>query len=104
MPVSDVKQAEQDWERIGFVPAEEGDEPYPHIGLTSDSLNVALLRTGLLNRPALMFADADMPARIARLKDAGFEMARRPPGGLDPARHAFLIAPEGTALLLTTAE
>ena len=30
------KQAEQDWERLGFVPAEEGDEPYPHIGLTSD--------------------------------------------------------------------
>ena len=104
LPVSDVKQAEQDWERIGFVPAEEGDEPYPHIGLTSDSLNVALLGTGLLNRPALMFADADMPARIARLKDAGFEMAHRPPGGLDPARHVLLIAPEGTQLLLTTAE
>lgn len=104
LPVSDVKSAEQDWERVGFVPAEEGDEPYPHIGLTSDSLNVALLGTGLLNRPALMFADAEMPARIARLKDAGFEMARRPPGNLDPARHALLIAPEGTQLLLTTAE
>jgi hypothetical protein len=51
-----------------------------------------------------MFADAGMPARIERLKDAGFEMARRPPGGLDPARHALLIAPEGTALLLTTAD
>jgi hypothetical protein len=31
-------------------------------------------------------------------------MARRPPGNLDPARHALLFAPEGTALLLTTAE
>ena len=104
LPVPDVKQAEQDWERLGFVPAEEGDEPYPHIGLTSDSLNVALLRTGMLNRPALMFADAEMPARIAALTGAGFEMARRPPGGLDPTRHALLIAPEGTQLLLTTTE
>lgn len=104
LPVPDVKLAGQDWERIGFIPAEEGDEPYPHIGLTSDSLNVALLRTGMLNRPALMFADAQMPARIAALTQAGFEMARRPPGNLDPTRHALLIAPEGTQLLLTTAE
>jgi len=104
LPVGDVKEAEREWERIGFVPAEEGDDPYPHIGLTSDSLNVALLRTGTLNRPALMFADVEMPRRIADLVDAGFEMARRPPGGLDTTRHALLIAPEGTQLLLATAE
>jgi len=104
LPVPDVKQAEQAWELIGFVPAEEGEEPYPHIGLTSDSLNVALLKSSLLKRPALMFADEDMPARIAGLVEAGFEMSRRPPGNLDPTRHALLIAPEGTQLLLTTTE
>ncbi|MGH8129614.1 MAG: VOC family protein [Steroidobacteraceae bacterium] len=104
LPVADVKRAEQFWERFGFVSAEEGDEPYPHIGLTSDSLNVALLRMDLLNRPALMFTDSEMPARIAKLASAGFEMSRKLPGGLDPARHALLLAPEGTQLLLTTAE
>ena len=86
------------------MPAEEGDEPYPHVGLTSDSLNVALLRAGALNRPALMFADPAMSARIAALVDAGTEFARRLPGNLDPSRHALLVAPEGTQLLLTTAE
>ncbi|MEX0734010.1 MAG: hypothetical protein WD944_04225 [Steroidobacteraceae bacterium] len=104
LPVSDLKKAELSWERLGFVPAEEGDEPFPHIGLTSDSLDVALLRAGILTRPALLFTDPDMSARIARLADAGFEMARKPPGNLDPARHALLLAPEGTQLLLTTAE
>ncbi|MGH8198278.1 MAG: VOC family protein [Steroidobacteraceae bacterium] len=104
LPVSNLKKAELSWERLGFVPAEEGDEPFPHIGLTSDSLDVALLRAGNLTRPALMFTDPDMPARIARLADAGFEMARKPPGNLDPTRHALLLAPEGTQLLLTTAE
>ena len=83
LPVADMKRAEAEWERLGFVPAEEGDEPYPHIGLTSDSLNVALLPSGVLRRPALMFADADTPARIAKLKEAGFEFARRLPGNLD---------------------
>lgn len=104
LPVADVKHAEKQWEGLGFVPAEESDQPYPHIGLTSDSLDVALLGTGVLARPALLFTDAEMPARIARLAEAGFELAQRLPGNLDPARHALLVAPEGTQLLLATAE
>jgi catechol 2,3-dioxygenase-like lactoylglutathione lyase family enzyme len=104
LPVPDLARAQAEWERLGFVPAEEGEEPYPHIGLTSDSLNVALLAAGTLKAPALAFAEADMPARIAKLAEAGFEFARRPPGGPDAARHALLVAPEGTQLLLTTAE
>ena len=104
LPVADLKRAQADWERLGFVAAEEGDEPYPHIGLTSDSLNVALLPAGILLRPALMFTDSDMPARIAKIAEAGFEFVRRLPGKLDAARHALLVAPEGTQLLLTTAE
>jgi catechol 2,3-dioxygenase-like lactoylglutathione lyase family enzyme len=102
LPVADVKRAEAAWERLGFVPAEEGDDPYPHIGLTSDSLNVALLRTGSLPAPTLVFTDADMPARIAKLAGAGFDFARRLPGQLDASRHALLVAPEGTHLLLST--
>jgi len=102
LPVADMKRAEAEWERLGFVPAEEGDEPYPHVGLTSDSLNVALLPSGEIKRPALMFADADAHSRVAKLKEAGFEFARRLPGSLDAARHALLVAPEGTQLLLTT--
>jgi catechol 2,3-dioxygenase-like lactoylglutathione lyase family enzyme len=104
LPVADRPRAQRFWEQLGFVPAEEGDEPYPHVGLTSDSLNVALLQAGFLGRPALVFTDAAMPARIAALAEAGIGFARRPPGNLDPARHALLVAPEGTQLLLTTAE
>jgi catechol 2,3-dioxygenase-like lactoylglutathione lyase family enzyme len=104
LPVADLARAQAAWERLGFVPAEEGEEPYPHIGLTSDSLNVALLRAGSLRSPALLFTDADMPARIAKLGEAGFEFSRRLPAPLDPSRHALLVAPEGTQLLLATAE
>jgi hypothetical protein len=104
LPVADLKRAEAEWERLGFVPAEEGDEPLPHIGLTSDSLSVALLRAGSLRAPALHFTDADMPSRIAQLAAAGFEFSRRLPAPLDPKRHALLVAPEGTQLLLVTAE
>jgi catechol 2,3-dioxygenase-like lactoylglutathione lyase family enzyme len=103
VPVADRGQAVQDWERLGFVPAEEGDEPYPHVGLTSDSLNVALIERSMLRIPALVFTDADMPERVAKLAGAGFEFARRLPASLDSSSCALLIAPEGTQLLLVTA-
>jgi catechol 2,3-dioxygenase-like lactoylglutathione lyase family enzyme len=104
LPVADVKRAEACWERLGFVPAEEGEEPYPHIGLTSDSLNVALVRAGSLRETALVFTDAAMADRIATLVAMGFELERRLPAQLDHSRHALLVAPEGTQLLLTTVE
>jgi len=103
LPVADVKAAERFWERLGFVPAEESEEPFLHIGLTSDSLDVALVAAGTLTRPALRFTDSSMSARIRALADRGAEFARLP-GKLDPSQHALLIAPEGTQLLLTTAE
>ncbi len=104
LPVSQPKQAEAAFERLGFVPTEEGDDPFPRIGLTCDSLNVALLGPGTLARPALVFTDAAMPARIAGLRDSGIDFASRLPGGLDSARHALLVAPEGTQLLLITSD
>jgi catechol 2,3-dioxygenase-like lactoylglutathione lyase family enzyme len=103
LPVADVARAQAEWERLGFVPAEEGEDPYPHVGLTSDSLNVALVASGSLRSPTLLFQEADMPARIAKLAEAGFEFQRRLPRGLDAARHALLVAPEGTQLLLASA-
>ena len=103
LPVPDMARAQAEWERLDFVPAEEGDEPYPHIGLTSDSLNVALVASAALRHPALLFQEADMGARVAKLVEAGFELERRLPRGLDASRHALLVAPEGTQLLLASA-
>jgi catechol 2,3-dioxygenase-like lactoylglutathione lyase family enzyme len=103
VPVRDMARAQAEWERLDFVPAEEGEEPYPHIGLTSDSLNVALVASGTLRQPALLFQEADMGARIAKLVEAGFELEGRLPRGLDASRTALLVAPEGTHLLLASA-
>jgi len=104
LPVGDAAATAREWEALGFVPAEEGSEPYPHVGLTSDTLNVALVDRGTLTRPALTFTDAAMAERITRLGDSGLQFARRLPANLDPARNALLVAPEGTQLLLATAE
>ena len=102
LPVRDLAASAGFWEQLGFVPVEEGDEPYPHIDFTSDTLNVSLLRTGALEKPALVFAEADMPERIRRLREGGLEFSRNLPRMLDPEGNALLEAPEGTLLLLTT--
>jgi len=102
LPVADAEGAARYWERLGFVPSGEADEPLPHLGLTSDAVSLALLSPGTLAGPALVFTHAAMPERIATLRDSGVEFARRLPAGLDPERNALLVAPEGTRILLTT--
>jgi len=102
LPVGDPVSVAAFWERMGFVAAEEAEEPFPRIGLTSDSLNVALVQSGAIPQPALVFTDEDMSGRIAGLRAAGIEFSRRLPRALDPQRNALLEAPEGTLLLLLT--
>ncbi len=104
LPVADIPAAARYWERLGFVAAEEGDDPYPHVGLTSDTFDIALLATGTIRQPALVFTDSAMPARIEALRKTGIEFSHHLPGNLDSARHSLLVAPEGTQLLLTTVE
>jgi catechol 2,3-dioxygenase-like lactoylglutathione lyase family enzyme len=103
LPVRDLAGAQAEWERLGFVTAEEGKDPYLHVALTSDSLNVALAAAPALRVPALVFRDGGFDARVAELAEKGFAFEQRLPRGCDPSRHALLLAPEGTALLLTDA-
>lgn len=104
LPVGDVGAAAQFWERVGFVAAEEVAEPYPHVGLTSDTVDIALLQPGTLKQPALLFSDAEMADRIESLRARGVEFARRPPGLAGGNHSALLVAPEGTQLLLSAGE
>ena len=103
LPSTDLQAAARFWERLGFVATEENAEPWPQVGLTSDSLSIALVGGSTLARAALRFTHAAMPARMQALTDKGVEFARLP-ARLDPKQNALLVAPEGTQLLLTTAE
>lgn len=102
LPVADAASAAGFWERLGFVPTEARDEPYPQVGVTSDSLSLALVAPGTLAAPTLVFTHAAMGERIGALREAGLPFARRPPAGLDGAGNAMLVTPEGTHILLTT--
>jgi hypothetical protein len=52
----------------------------------------------------LVFSDADMTARIARLRELNFRFSEELPRGLDTHQNALLESPEGTPILLLQAE
>ena len=104
LPADDLQALRLFWESCGFVATGELDEPYRRLTLTSDHLSLAFHPRGTLARPALVFADPHMPARIAQLRDRGIEHKRVLPAELDPACNALIEAPEGTLLLLRTEE
>lgn len=104
LPTADFEAAREFWEPLGFVATEESDDPYVHLPLTSDYLDVSFHRPRTLDRPALVFRDPDMSTRIARIRELGIEPSSGLPRGLDRDRNALFESPEGTCLLLIHGE
>jgi catechol 2,3-dioxygenase-like lactoylglutathione lyase family enzyme len=104
MPSADFAASRDFWEPLGFVATEEPDAPYAHLPLTSDHLDIAFHRTRTLDRPMLVFRDANMRERLARIRALGVRETGELPRGLPPAANALIEAPEGTMLLLLEGE
>jgi catechol 2,3-dioxygenase-like lactoylglutathione lyase family enzyme len=102
IPSAKFEAGKKFWEPLGFVATEESENPYRHLALTSDHLNIAFHRPRTLDRPMLVFSEEDMSARIARLRDLDVPFSSNRPRGLEPGANALLESPEGTALLLVT--
>lgn len=100
LPAPHLERVSRFWQALGFT-GEEQAEPYPHLRLEGDdAVGLALHRPRFFAEPLLVFADADMPWRLAHLRELGIDSIESPPAGLDPRANALLLAPEGTALLL----
>ncbi|GAC1451618.1 MAG: hypothetical protein PVSMB6_01480 [Steroidobacteraceae bacterium] len=103
LPAADFAAAQTFWEPLGFVAADAAREPYAHLPLTSDTLDIAFHEPGTFDRPMLVFRSAGMQARVARLRDQRMEMSPLP-RGIRAAGNALLQGPDGTALLLLQGE
>lgn len=97
---ADLAVSSRFWEALGFVAFEPEPRPLPRVVASSTDLNVALVDCDL-PAPLLCFTAADMPGRIARLRDRGFAFARRVPSGFDGPGAAVLQGPDGMQILLT---
>lgn len=104
LPARDPDRSKDFWERLGFVATDEQSEPFRHISLTSDSLDLGLYATRELRTPVLSFIDPEMSSRLSHIEKLGIERSRRLPAAFAPENTAMLVAPEGTTLLLATGE
>lgn len=104
LPVTDFAAAQAFWEPLGFVAAGEPEaQPYPHLVLTSDYLDLAFHAPLVSARPMLVFRDAAMRSRLEALRERG--VALLPVPALAAAAGAALLAsPDGTPLLLLEGE
>lgn len=99
-PAADFDSVRNFWEALGSTAADEAAQPFPHLLLRREDIDLALHRPRFFADPLLTFRDVDMAARIAGLRELGLGPLQPPPRGLDAKANAMLIAPEGTALLL----
>lgn len=101
LPARDRERIRRFWQTLGLTAAEEEEsQPYPHLTLRSESVDLALHEPRFFPAPLIVFRDVAMAARIAHLRELGIGALAPPPRGLDRSENALLEAPEGTALLL----
>lgn len=100
LPAADFEPVSAFWERLGLLAQQERERPFAHLPLRGAGLELALHRPRFFPEPLLVFRDADMAARIGRLRELGIGPLERPPRGLDVSANALLTAPEGTVLAL----
>ena len=104
IPVRDFLIGREFWESVGFVGMDAEMEPFAHLSLTSDYFNIGLYKSRAFRQPVLAFEDSDMAERLARLREKKFPLSDEMPDSLDAKSNAVLIAPEGTRLLLLSAD
>lgn len=103
LPEQDLDAAREFWERAGFVALGEEDQPFPHLPLTSDHLDLAFHQRRTFDAPLLVFESADIASTLALLRQLGIPLSTELPRGLDRKRHGLIESPEGTLLLLVPA-
>jgi len=100
IPAANFERVRSFWETLGLTAADEDAQPFPHVLLQGEAVDLALHRPRFFAEPLLVFCDVDMPERIAALRELGIGALQPPPRGLDARANAMLTAPEGTVLLL----
>ena len=103
LPQADFERARDFWERAGFVALPELEQPYPHLPLTSDGLELAFHAPRLMDAPLLVFEVAHLARQRELLAARDMPVSRERLRGLGADRCCLIEAPEGTLLCLLAA-
>jgi hypothetical protein len=101
---TDLAEAGQFWERLGFVAfLQADDDAPPRLVASHRDVNVTFVDADLAS-PMLCFSANDMPQRITRLRERGHVFAPRVPRPLQQEQAAVLHAPDAVQVLLVQSE
>ena len=103
LPAPSRDIAKSHWEQFGFVGMDEPDAMLPHVSCTSDTINIGLYEPAHVQGPTLVFEVGDVDEALGRLDAIGITPNGRVPAPLKHMPAAVLVAPEGTALLVSAA-
>jgi catechol 2,3-dioxygenase-like lactoylglutathione lyase family enzyme len=103
LPQSDLEAAREFWERAGFVALGEEEQPFPHLPLTSDHLDLAFHQRRTFDAPLLLFECTEIAATIQRLRELDIPLSKELPRGLSRQNNCLIESPEGSALLMVQA-
>ena len=100
LPARDAERSSEFWEPLGFVAAEQGEDPVRHRRLISDGINVGFYETREFREAVLVFRDDDMDSRLDTLRAKGCDLRRGFRDIADAQSSTTLPTPEGTTILL----
>jgi catechol 2,3-dioxygenase-like lactoylglutathione lyase family enzyme len=103
LPEPDFELARTFWERGGFVALPELDQPYAHLPLTSDKLDLAFHRPRTFDAPMLVFECDDLKERRLRLAALDIAVSNELPRAAAAAGSVLIEAPDGTLLWIVSA-
>ena len=103
LPTQNFDASKAYWEHFGFVGMDELEDRLPHISCTSDSIDLGLYDPAHLRRATLRFEVDDVGGTLARLAEIGVLPNGELSAPLRQVPAAVLMAPEGTAILLSKA-
>lgn len=102
LPAPTCSASLEHWEKLGFVGMEEAT-PLPHIGCTSDTLDLGLYEPADVRTPALWFEADDFDATLDALTSLGVPRSPRRPSLMGKHKVMVITAPEGTPIFVTDA-
>lgn len=101
----DVQKSLDFWMKLGFRPTQYMPaQPASWASIEDDLLVIGIYQKGhakhIFKTPSITYFEADMPARLRRLKQKGISFAQELPGEDGEVGHGIVEAPEGTLLFL----
>jgi len=101
----DVQKSLGFWMKLGFKPTQYMPaQPASWASIEDGLLVMGIYQKGhakhMFKTPSITYFEADMPARLQRLKQKGIAFAQELPGEGGEVGHGIVEAPEGTLLFL----